>query len=282
MNHRHPTAPGHAGTAADTSAVPALALGCSHVNAWLGQGAGRVQVLHNVGLQLATGRWLSIVGPNGAGKSTLLRCLAGLLPHTGTVALQGTPLPNWSPKARARALSWLGQGGAGAESGADDLTAYDVTMLGRLPHQGWLSPPSPADHAAVEHALRQTQAWDWACKPLGQLSGGERQRVLLARALAVQASVLLMDEPLANLDPPHQADWLQLVRQLVAEGKTVVSVLHEITLALAADEVLVMAQGRVRHHGPSGHPDTHAALEAVFEHRIGIHRLMDQWVMLPK
>ncbi len=106
--------------------------------------------------------------------------------------------------------------------------------------------------------------------------------MLLARALAVEADVLLMDEPLANLDPPHQADWLLLVRQLVASGKTVVSVLHEISTALAADDVLVLQRGQVLHCGPSGHADTHRALEAVFEHRIGIHRLMDQWVSLPK
>ncbi len=259
-----------------------VALSAIKISAGLGFGSQKTTVLHGVNLHLLAGRWLSIVGPNGAGKSTLLRCLAGLLPHQGTVSLLGRPLAEWPAKDRAKVLSWLGQGGAGAEQGADDLTAYDVVMLGRLPHQGWLSPPSPADHAAVEQGMRQTQCWEWACKPLGQLSGGERQRVLLARALAVQASVLLMDEPLANLDPPHQADWLALVRQLVAQGKTVVSVLHEITLALAADEVLVMEGGHAIHCGPSHHPDTHAALEAVFENRIGIHRLMGQWVMLPK
>lgn len=263
---------------AQTLSPAVLALHVSGLNASLGATA----VLHNIELALPAGCWLSIVGPNGAGKSTLLRCLAGLLPHRGTVHLLGRPLAGWPARDRARALSWLGQGGAGADTGADDLTAYDVAMLGRLPHQGWLQPPGAADHAAVEQAMRQTQAWDWACKPLGQLSGGERQRVLLARALAVQAQVLLMDEPLANLDPPHQVDWLALVRELVAHGQTVVSVLHEISMALAADRVLVMAQGRVVHCGPSDDPATHAALESVFEHRIGIHRLMDQWVMLPK
>jgi len=155
-------------------------------------------------------------------------------------------------------------------------------MLGRLPHQPWLSPPSAADHAAVERALRTTQAWDWRERSLGQLSGGERQRVLLARALAVQAEVLLMDEPLANLDPPHQVDWLLLVRELVAAGKTVVSVLHELSLALQADELVIMAAGRLVHHGGCAEAMTHRALEQVFDGRIHIQQVAGQWLSLPK
>ena len=239
---------------------------------------GGKPILQGLTLNLAAGRWTSIVGPNGAGKSTLLKVLAGLLPASGRVGLLGQPLSSWSRAERARALSWLGQN----ESAADDLTAYDVAMLGRLPHQPWLSAPSAADHAAVEHALRTTQAWDWRQRPLGALSGGERQRVLLARALAVQAPVLLMDEPLANLDPPHQTDWLALVRQLVQTGTTVISVLHEISVALHADDVLILQQGCVLHHGPCDAPAVHRALESVFDHRIAIHPLAGQWVALPR
>jgi len=150
-----------------------------------------------------------------------------------------------------------------------------------LPYQSWLAGPSAADVAAVQWALQATQAWAWRARSLGQLSGGERQRVLLARALAVQAAVLLMDEPLANLDPPHQADWLALVRQLVAQGTTVVSVLHEISMALHSDELVIMADGRVRHQGASADGATHRALEAVFDQRITIHPLAQQWVALP-
>lgn len=239
---------------------------------------GGKPILQGLTLNLAAGRWTSIVGPNGAGKSTLLKVLAGLLPASGRVDFLGKPLSAWSRTERARALSWLGQN----ESAADDLTAYDVAMLGRLPHQPWLSAPSAADHAAVEHALRTTQAWDWRQRPLGALSGGERQRVLLARALAVQAPVLLMDEPLANLDPPHQTDWLALVRQLVQTGTTVISVLHEISVALHADDVLILQQGCVLHHGPCDAPAAHRALEHVFDHRIAIHPLAGQWVALPR
>jgi len=239
---------------------------------------GATEVLHDVSVSLPRGRWTSIVGPNGAGKSTLLKALAGLLPHAGEVQLLGLPLQARRARERARQLAWLGQN----EHGADDLTAYDVAMLGRLPHQPWLAPPGTADHAAVEQALRATQAWDWRERPLGQLSGGERQRVLLARALAVQAEVLLMDEPLANLDPPHQVDWLLLVRELVKAGKTVVSVLHELSLALQADELVVMAAGRVTHHGACADAATHRALEQVFDDRIHIQQVAGQWLSLPK
>jgi len=244
----------------------------------IGVALGGTPVLHGIDVALPAARWTSVVGPNGAGKSTLLKALAGLLQHSGQVQLLDRPMAQWRGRDRARRLAWLGQG----EQGADDLSVWDVAMLGRLPHQPWLAPPSDADRAAVEQALRATQAWDWRERPLGALSGGERQRVLLARLLAVQAEVMLMDEPLANLDPPHQADWLLLVRELVAQGKTVVSVLHEIGMALHADQMVVMAQGRVRHQGACDDAATHQALEHVFDHRIAIHPLGDQWVALPR
>ena len=208
-----------------------IAVSAAHISASIGNSS----ILHGIDLQLPAGRWTSIVGPNGAGKSTLLKVLAGLLPRAavqGEVRLFGRPLAQFPARERACQMAWLGQN----ESSADDLTSYDVAMLGRLPHQAWLAPPSAVDHAAVQQALRTTQAWDWRHRPLSQLSGGERQRVLLARALAVQAQVLLMDEPLANLDPPHQTDWLHSMRALVAAGGTVVSVLQK--GYLIADRIL--------------------------------------------
>jgi iron complex transport system ATP-binding protein len=238
-------------------------------------------VLHNVSVQFASGRWTSVVGPNGAGKSTLLKVLAGVLPSVqdgGRVELFGELISDIAPRDKAKKLAWLGQN----EASADDLTVFDVAMLGRLPHQAWLAAPNQADIAAVEQALRSTQAWEWRGRALGQLSGGERQRVLLARALAVQADVLLMDEPLANLDPPHQSDWLALVRQLLVEGKTVISVLHETTMALQADDMLIMAAGKVTHFGTTSDVITHRALEHVFENRIAIKLIENMLVSLPK
>ena len=234
-------------------------------------------ILGAIAVQVPTGRWTAIVGPNGAGKSTLLRTLAGLQPFDGQIHLQGRALQVWPAKERARALSWLGQ----AETGAEDLRALDVVMLGRLPHQPWLAPPSEADHAAVQQAMRATQCWDWCDRLMGRLSGGERQRVLLARALAVQAPTLLMDEPLAHLDPPHQADWLDIVRAECGRGATVLSVLHELNMALQADELIVMAQGRVVHQGPTGEPAAHRALSEVFEQRVRLSQVDGHWVALP-
>jgi iron complex transport system ATP-binding protein len=239
---------------------------------------GGRQVLQSIDLQIAAGRWTCVVGPNGAGKSSLLKALAGLLPHSGQVLWQGQPMAMLSREERALQLSWLGQG----EASTLDLRVWDVAMLGRLPHQGWLGAPTLQDARMVEAALKATQAWDWRERTLGELSGGERQRVLLARAMAGNAPTMLMDEPLANLDPPHQVDWLEQVHCLLAQGTTVVSVLHEIGMALHADDIVVMRQGQVVHHGAGRDAATHAAIEAVFDHRVRIHALDGQWVVLPQ
>jgi iron complex transport system ATP-binding protein len=236
------------------------------------------EVLHGVSMSFATGRWTSIVGPNGAGKSTLLKAMAGLLPLQGRVFFFDQDLLAIDRKARAQQLSWLGQN----EMTSDDLHVWDVVMLGRMPHQDWLASPQAHDRAAVETALKATQAWDWRERAMGQLSGGERQRVLLARAMAVQAQVMLMDEPIANLDPPHQVDWLEQVRCLTAQKTTVISVLHELGMALHADDMLVMQAGRVVHQGPCDDAATHRAVEAVFDDRIAIHSLNGQWVAVPQ
>ncbi len=256
-----------------SAAPPATAIACQGLRVRLGDR----QVLHGIDIALPAGRWTAVTGPNGAGKTTLLKAVAHLLSFEGRVTLLGRDASVWAPKERARALAWLGQGDAGAE----DLLARDVVMLGRLPHQHWLGVPSTQDQEAVCVAMQETQCWAWRDRALGQLSGGERQRVLLARALAVGAPLLVMDEPLAHLDPPHQADWLAIVRRHVARGGTAVSVLHEITLALQADDVLVLDAGRVVHHGASRDAATHRALEQVFADRLAIHAVGERWVALP-
>ena len=239
---------------------------------------GEREVLHDITLALPAGRWTAVAGPNGAGKTTLLKALAQLLPARGRIALLGRDAHAWAARERARQVAWLGQ----AEAGAEDLLAEDVVMLGRLPHQDWLGGSSAADHAAVRAAMEETQSWPWRGRTLGSLSGGERQRVLLARALAVQAPILLMDEPLSHLDPPHQADWLAIVRRHVERGGSAVSVLHEIGMALQADDLLLLRDGQVAHHGPCADPATHRAVEAVFDQRVQVHAVAGRWVALPR
>jgi iron complex transport system ATP-binding protein len=235
------------------------------------------EVLHGVDLEIRAGYWTSIVGPNGAGKSTLLKVLAGLLEFQGEVLFFDAPSNNLKAKERAQQISWLGQN----EVASDDLNVWDVVMLGRLPYQDWMAAPSSQDIQAVETALQATQAWDWRQRRLGQLSAGEKQRVLLARAIAVQSPLMLMDEPLTNLDPPHQVNWLEQVRCLTSQGKTVVSVLHEVGMALHADDMVLMQAGRIVHQGACSDPTTHRAIETVFDNRIAIQSILSHWVAVP-
>jgi iron complex transport system ATP-binding protein len=239
---------------------------------------GQVAVLKDLNLKITKGRWYAIVGPNGAGKSTLLQVMSGLLPFNGELHLFGQPLKQQSQQSRARRIAWLAQGSV---QSANDLTAYDVVMLGRIPHQSWLGNQSQADHAAVERAFALTNAWHLRNRLLSTLSGGEKQRVLLARVLAVEAEILLMDEPLVNLDPSHQADWLALLRQLIAQGKTILSVLHEITIALYADELIVMSNGEIHCTGDRDNPVVHRTIEKIFENRIAIRSFANRWIALP-
>lgn len=229
---------------------------------------GGRRVVDGVSLTLAAGEWLAVVGPNGAGKSSLLAALAGLLPLAGgTVELAGRPLAAWSARERAVRLAWLAQQGE-AEG---EIPALEVVRLGRLPRQGLLGAPDAGDEAAVRRALAETEATAFAARPLATLSGGERQRVLLARALAVEAPVLLLDEPTAHLDAPHQRAVLRVLRaRAAAGGFAAAAVLHDLTQALAAPRVLVLQQGRVQACGASDDPALHRALEAVFDDAITV------------
>ena len=224
---------------------------------------GRREVLQGLALDLGPG-WTALVGPNGAGKSTLLRALAGLQPlHGGRVRLGGQDLHRMPPAERARHLAWLAQQG----EVTGELTVRETVELGRIAHLGLLGTPGAADRAAVERAMALTECAAWQGRRLHELSGGERQRVLLARVLATEAPLLLLDEPTTHLDAPHQVALARLFRRLAhdaGEPRAVLSVLHDLPIALLADRVLVLADGRLQAAGPPTDAAVQAALVRVF------------------
>jgi len=223
--------------------------------------------------------WTAIVGPNGAGKSTLLRTLAGLQgPDSGAATLNARVLADWPARERGAMVAWLGQ----QAEASGELTVREVVHLGRLPHLGLFTVPGADDEAAVDLAMEATECSAWQQRRLHELSGGERQRVLLARALAVMAPVLLLDEPTTHLDPPHQVALVRLLQQQARAGRVVVSVLHDLSLALMADRLVVMQGGRICAEGSRDDAAVHEAFVDVFGGAIRIERVGERWITVPQ
>ena len=219
-------------------------------------------ILDRVSATIEPGRITAILGPNGAGKSTLLRAAAALIPAKGEIAIDGDPLVRAGSRERARAIGYLPQ----------DATVHwnmrvaEIVALGRHPHA-----TSPAqDAAAVAHALAATATTALADRPVVTLSGGERARVLLARVLAGAPRYLLADEPLAALDPAHQADIVARLRAVAAAGTGVAIVVHDLLQAqLAADDAILLERGRVVASGLATQVIVPANIERAFGIRVG-------------
>jgi iron complex transport system ATP-binding protein len=225
-------------------------------------GYGDTDVLHGVDVALEAGRAVALVGPNGTGKSTLVRMLAGILPpRIGAVELRGRPLVRWRRREVARQVALVPQ----LVEFAFPLTVAEVVEQGRAPHIGPWRPPATWDHEAVERALVRVGLVARRGASVQRLSGGERQLVLLARALATEPAVLLLDEPAAGLDVRHQLDLVDIVGGLLASGVAVLLVLHDWNLAMrVADEVVVLHEGRVAACGPPATALTPRLFRAVF------------------
>lgn len=200
--------------------------------------------LKEISFEIQPGEVVALIGPNGAGKTTLLRAVSGVLPaHSGRVRVGGKDFSRLPAAGRARYLAVVPQ----ARNLPGDFTVWQTVLLGRTPYLGWLGQASPVDQARTRWALERTRTLDLSHRRIGELSGGEQQRVLLARALAQETPILLLDEPTTHLDLQHQSILLNLVQELAHEqGLAVLMALHDLNLtALYADRVALLIDGRL-------------------------------------
>jgi iron complex transport system ATP-binding protein len=220
-------------------------------------------VLENVSFELKEGELLGILGPNGAGKSTLLRLLIkALAARTGQIVLGGTPLEDLDQMEVARRAAWVPQ----ELDSLFILTVEEMVRLGRFCRTGAWGRLGQEDRIQVERALEETDLLPLRHRPVSWLSGGERRRVLLARALAQEPNVLLLDEPTTHLDPGHQAGLVEVVDRLRRErGLAVIAILHDVSLALTwCPTVLLLKDGRAQAQGPAVKVITPETLRAVY------------------
>ncbi|MEY9937509.1 ABC transporter ATP-binding protein [Streptacidiphilus sp. MAP5-3] len=228
----------------------------------------RTPIVREVSCAVAQGGWLALIGPNGAGKSTLLRAVAGLLPHRGTVAVDGSPVGHLRARERARLIGYVAQN----PLLPPDMTVREYVLLGRTPHLGYLASPGERDRESVQRTLEGLDLSHYAERRLAQLSGGERQRAALARALAQEPRLLLLDEPTSALDLGHQQHVLDLVDDLRrTQDLTVVTTLHDLTTAAQyADRLVLLHQGRVEASGPPAEVVTQDAIARVYAARVSV------------
>lgn len=208
------------------------------------------QVLFDLNFTLERGQILGVIGPNGAGKSTLLRALSAVIPFKGQVLVAEQEVARLNETQRARLSAFVPQ----ARNLPAAFTGWEMVQMGRTAHTGWMGTLSGQDIARVRQAMCRLNCLELGERRLGDLSGGEQQRLLLARALAQEAPLLLMDEPTTHLDLAHQVSLLSQVRSLAAEdGLTVVMALHDLNLVgRFADQVALIAEGRLCALGSPG------------------------------
>ncbi|HEY5099486.1 MAG TPA: ABC transporter ATP-binding protein [Gaiellaceae bacterium] len=207
---------------------------------------GSTEAVRDLSLEVANDEWVMLIGPNGAGKTSVLRALCGLLPFDGDARVDGRDVRTFGRRELARLIAFVPQN----PTTPSELTVAEYVLLGRTPHLGYLGVDGRRDRKAVAHALERLDLLPFAERGLGSLSGGELQRAVLARALAQEAPILLLDEPTTSLDLGRQQQALELIDSLRRDGLTVLSTMHDLTLAgQYADRLVLLDRGTVAVEG---------------------------------
>lgn len=236
-------------------------------------------VLNGIEAEIPSGGLVGVIGPNGAGKSTLARAITALLPaRSGRIAIAGADVAKLSRADLARRIAYLPQG----QTIYWPLAVERLVALGRLPHLGPFSTVSDGDRAAIERAMERADVAHLRERGVTELSGGERARVLIARALAIEAPMLIVDEPLAALDPGHQLQLMELLRVEAAGGKLVIAVLHDLAMAARFCERLILIHdGRLIADGAPADVLTPENLRDCYNIRAWTGEIEGQPVVLP-
>lgn len=241
---------------------------------------GGKPVVNRVDVAVADGEWLALIGPNGAGKTTLLRAIARLVPFAGEIELEGRSVTELSRGELARLVAVVPQ----EPYTPPWMTVAEYVLLGRTPHLGPLAKEGAHDRDAAGRALGRLDLLDFAGRRLGTLSGGEKQRAVVARALAQEAPVVLLDEPTAALDIGHQQQALELLDGLRAEsGLTLVAAMHDLTLAAQyADRMLMLDTGRVVADGAPADVLTEAVIAEHYGAAIDVVSVGERIAVVPR
>ena len=239
---------------------------------------GGHEAVRHASFAAEAGDWVVLIGPNGAGKTSVLRAMCGLLPFDGKILVDGRDVRSLSRRELARIVAFVPQ----TPETPHELTVAEYVLLGRTPHIGYFAAEGTADRRAAASALDRLELSSFAERPLGSLSGGEVQRVVLARALAQEAPILLLDEPTTALDLGRQQQALELIDALRTDGLTVVSTMHDLTLAgQYAARLLLLDRGVVVAEGTPEEVLSVANLSAHYDARVRVVQDEDGIFVLP-
>lgn len=239
---------------------------------------GEVLAVRDVSLRAGTGEWLTLIGPNGAGKSSLLRTVVGEEPASGSISVDGADITGIRSRQRARLVAYVPQKPVFPQG----LSVFDYVLLGRTPHMGFLASESRSDISEVWNSLASLDLDSFASRDVATLSGGEFQRVALARVLAQQAPVLVLDEATASLDVARQHRVLELIDTIRRERNiTVIAAMHDLTAAAQfSDRVALVDRGSVVAEGPPREVLTEERLRSVYEPSIRVLEVGDELVIV--